>query len=212
VTPQSRTALTLERRNCCFSTSEHGRLIFGKFKKGIALRLRVHSAENAHVFVVCSLARDIEDYRITPHPDGWLGILTSQFYLPVDMSQQDLGTSIYAEVPLLRRLSLGRYQEIKRVPFVPNSGYAFAVKDLPGHRSLHGRELIRAGAGVCVGAVKTEINGGPDAKHISTSFVVRSNLTMRMSMRRFTRPANALSKKFESHCHALASFGTTSVA
>ena len=126
------------------------RLIFRKFKKDITLRLGIDAdaVENVEVSVHMSLARDIEDYRIDPHPDGWPAIVTAQFYLPADMSQKDLGTSFYIERPLLRRAVLGRYEELKRMPFAPNSGYFFAVNDLPGHRSLHGRERIRAGAGV----------------------------------------------------------------
>jgi IS1 family transposase len=56
----------------------------------------------------------------------------------------------------------------------------------------------------CVGAKKQIIQGKPDIKDISTSYVERQNLTMRMGMRRFTKLTNAFSKKLENHVLALA--------
>lgn len=55
----------------------------------------------------------------------------------------------------------------------------------------------------CTGTIKTPVAGSPDPKHISTSYVERQNLNIRMGMRRFTRLTNAFSKKIDNHLHAL---------
>jgi len=79
--------------------------------------------------------------------------------------------------------------------------YAMLVK-------MYGRELVQGEARysqpVCIGARKRKIIGNPNRSLISTSYVERQNLTLRMTNRRFTRLTNAFSKKIENHKHMIA--------
>ncbi len=79
--------------------------------------------------------------------------------------------------------------------------YAQLVKQY-GHGESEGPS--RYSPAECIGCKKDWINGSPDNEHVSTSYVERQNLTMRMRMRRFTRLTNAFSKKLENHEHAIA--------
>jgi IS1 family transposase len=92
------------------------------------------------------------------------------------------------------------YLDAVESAFGSNIDYAMLVK-------LYGNNPepeTRYSPAQCIGAMSTSITGKPDPRHISTSYVERQNLTMRMQMRRFTRLTNGFSKKVDNLRHMLA--------
>jgi len=106
-----------------------------KLKSGLNERFR-DSLGDVVLRPVPELIHDLTGYHIGAHTDIFKKVITTQYYLPEDDSQEPLGTTFY------RRHEDGKFEPALRMPFLPGSGYAFAVKS----RSWHGVDKIPAGS------------------------------------------------------------------
>jgi IS1 family transposase len=95
------------------------------------------------------------------------------------------------------------YLQAVEEAFGADIDYAMVVK-MYGTPAAEAEAARRYSPSECIGTQKRKVTGNLDPKHVSTSYVERQNLTMRMQIRRFTRLTTAFTKKVENHAHSVA--------
>jgi IS1 family transposase len=115
----------------------------------------------------------------------------------------DVATRIKGKPEQITTDGLHEYLKAVMDAFGSQVNFAQLIKQYNACGDAHSTEK-KYSPSECIGTKKNIIFGQPDREHISTSYVERANLTMRMHMRRFTRLTNGFSKKIENHAYAVA--------
>jgi hypothetical protein len=127
--------------------------VFDKLSQGLAYRFHCQPCEvNEKIagFALPELFRETEGYVIAPHPDTRRKVVTMQIALAEDERQGELGTELYRRSvsPLSWLREPRGFEIVKRMPFLPNTAYAFVVLNTLRIKSWHGRCRLPASAGV----------------------------------------------------------------
>ena len=127
-------------------------IVYEKLSHGLAKRFGCNATEARFLpgFPLPELFRETTGYRIKPHPDSREKVVTMQVCLSGDESLAALGTEFY-RLSLSPRAWLREprgFEVVKRMPFIPNSAYAFPVLNTLATRSWHGRSTLPPTAGI----------------------------------------------------------------